>query len=279
MSATGKRVRLARILRRGRMIMIPFDDDLINGPFDGLVDPLGRVREVACHVDAVLGYRRLLDLYTNEGIALPFVMNLSASTVRHDHTRKVLVGTVEAALRSGCDAVAVHVNLSSMFESSMLAALGAVGEECDQAGMPLAAIMYPRREHDGQDDNYTALKERGDNAYVELVRHCVRIGVELGADLVKTQYTGNAETFSSVVTAAMGVPVVIAGGPKISLGQALLNAYGAVQAGAAGVCFGRNSYNRSDPAEFLRLLSSVVHDGKHPDQLGLTLGRAGDARS
>lgn len=267
MSATGKQVRLARILRRDHVVMIPFDDDLINGPFEGLLDPLDGIRKVADHVNAVLGFRRLFELYTRDGITLPFVMNLTGSTVRRDHTRKVIVGSVETALRTGCDAVALHVNLSSKHESSMLGALGIVGEACDRLGMPLAAIMYPRREQDGRDDNYMALKRDRTEEYVELVQHCVRIAVELGADLVKTQYTGDVQSFGSVVAAAMGTPVVIAGGPKSSAEQALLNAHGAIQAGATGVCYGRNSYNRTDIAGFVRSLSAVVHDGVHPLQL------------
>ncbi|MFI5938320.1 fructose-bisphosphate aldolase [Actinoplanes sp. NPDC051494] len=267
MSATGKRVRLARMFRRGRLVMIPFDDDLINGPFEGLIDPLGRIRETAGHADAILGYRRLSELCAREGVTVPFVRNLSGSTVHRDHTRKVLVGTVEAALRDGCDAVAVHVNISSAFESSMLGALGVIGEECDRSGMPLVAIMYPRREENGRDDNYLELRKQDNPAYVRLVRHCVRVGVELGADLVKTQYTGDLEGFASVVDAAMGVPVIIAGGPKVSVEDALDNAHGAIRAGAAGVCFGRNSYNRTDPARFVRSLSAVVHDGRPPRRL------------
>ncbi|WP_285684492.1 hypothetical protein [Actinoplanes sp. NBRC 103695] len=159
--------------------MLPFDDDLINGPSDGLKDPIGRIHEASGHVDAILGYRRLFDDCARADIATPFVLNLSASTVHRDHTNKVLAGSVGSGLRAGCDAVAVHVNVSSKFESSMLAALGAVGEECDQAGMPLLAIMYPRREDNGRDDNYMDLKERDNGAYTELIQHCVRIGVEL----------------------------------------------------------------------------------------------------
>ncbi|MFG1602679.1 hypothetical protein [Actinoplanes sp. NPDC049265] len=247
--------------------MVPFDDDLINGPFDGLADPLDRLRRCAANIDAVLGYRRLFDRYTSEGIALPFVLNLTGSTVLRDHTRKVLVGTVDAALRAGCDAVAVHVNLSSVHESTMLAGLAKIGEDCDRLGMPLAAIMYPRRETDGADDNYLSLKRRDITSYARLVQHCVRVGVELGADLVKTQYTGDPDSFGTVISTAMGVPVIVAGGPKVSTEQALRNAHGAIAAGAAGVCFGRNTYNRTDTAAFVQQLAKVVHSGVNPDSL------------
>ncbi|MCK9876691.1 hypothetical protein MXD59_13040 [Frankia sp. Ag45/Mut15] len=240
---------------------MPFDDDLIHGPYGGLADPVEKLRQVTDYVDAILGFRKLHDLCVDYGIRIPFIMNLTASTVRGEHTRKVAIGSVEAALQTGCDAVAVHVNFSSRFESSMLEILGRVGEECDHAGMPLLAIMYPRSERAGAEDNYQALKAGDRESYSSLLAHCVRIAADLGADMIKTQYSGDPESFQPVVAAALGVPIIVAGGPKIVLQEALANARGAIDAGAAGVCFGRNTYNRTDASGFARQLSDIVHRG------------------
>lgn len=251
----------------GRAVLVPFDDALINGPRQGLRDTLRRVREVEAEgANGIMGYRGLLTACTGQGIRLPFVANLTASTVLRDHTRKAAVGSVEAALRAGCDGVAVHVNVSARDEADMLSRLGQVGEACDRWGMPLLAIMYPRRDWDGgEDDNYLDMKARDRGEFAALVAHCVRVAVELGADVVKTQYTGDAESFASVVRIALGVPVVIAGGPRVSVAEALDNARGAVAAGAAGVCFGRNTYNRSDVGAFVRSLVAIVHHGHQPE--------------
>jgi DhnA family fructose-bisphosphate aldolase class Ia len=228
---------------------------------------MARVQEVAHGgADAVLGFRRLHAAYTSHGLELPFVANLTASTVLGTHTRKVVIGSVERALRQGCDAVATHVNVSGAHEAEMLAALGQIAESCEEHELPLLAIMYPRREGTGTDDNYLELKERDRAAYADLVRHAVRIAVELGADVVKTQYTGDLESFSTVVAASLGVPVIVAGGPRTSIHQALANAHGAVQAGAAGVCFGRQTYNRRDVSGFVRFLRAVVREGQDPGE-------------
>ncbi|MDH6114320.1 DhnA family fructose-bisphosphate aldolase class Ia [Kitasatospora sp. MAP12-15] len=268
MRSTGKMVRLSRLLPGGRTVMVPFDDALINGPYDGLSDTVAKLREVELGgADAVLGFRQLHTTYTGRGVLLPFVANLTASTVLGAHTRKIVVGSVERALRQGCDGVAAHVNVSSIHEPEMLAALGRIAESCEEHELPLLAIMYPRREGEGGDDNYLDWKERDRAAYADLVRHAVRIAVELGADVVKTQYTGDPESFATVVTASLGTPIVIAGGPRTPLLQALENAHGAVSAGAAGVCFGRQTYNRHDVPGFVRLLRAVVRDGRHPAEL------------
>ena len=48
---------------------------------------------------------------------------------------------------------------------------------------------------------------------VDAVKHAARIGAELGADIIKTNYTGSPDTFKEVVNGCP-VPVVMAGGPK-----------------------------------------------------------------
>jgi DhnA family fructose-bisphosphate aldolase class Ia len=279
MRGTGKTVRLSRIMPDGRTVLVPFDDALINGPSQGLRDTLQRVREVeSAGADGIMGFRGLLSAYAGLGVRLPFVANLTASTVLGEHTRKAVVGTVESAVRAGCDGVAVHVNVSARHEAEMVATLANAGEACDRWDMPMLAIMYPRRDRDGADDNYLELKTRDRQAYAELVAHSVRIAVELGADMVKTQYTGDAESFASVVAVGLGVPIVIAGGPRVPIDEALGNAHGAVKAGAAGVCFGRNCYNRSDVARFVRMLVGVVHQGRLPEEIFDADRRAEPAR-
>ena len=49
---------------------------------------------------------------------------------------------------------------------------------------------------------------------MDVVKHAARIGAELGADIIKTNYTGSPETFKEVVDGCP-VPVIIAGGPKV----------------------------------------------------------------
>ena len=47
----------------------------------------------------------------------------------------------------------------------------------------------------------------------KLTVEVARIGAECGADIVKTLYTGDIDSFAKVVK-SVPVPVVIAGGPK-----------------------------------------------------------------
>ena len=115
--------------------------------------------------------------------------------------KKVLMGSVEETIRLGADAVSVHINVGGKEEPEMLQQLGMVADKCGEWNMPLIAMMYPRGEN---------IKNPHDP---EIVAHAARIGAEAGADIVKTLYTGDVDSFKQVVKGCP-VPIVIAGGPK-----------------------------------------------------------------
>ena len=95
--------------------------------------------------------------------------------------------------------------------------------------------------------------------HVDVVAHAARIGAELGADIIKTNFTGNIETFKTV-TESCPVPVVIAGGPKCkSLDEVLQTTFDAMQAGAAGLSIGRNVFQCENPTQIAKALSAIVH--------------------
>ena len=268
-AAVGKATRLARLLAHDshKCVLVPLDDSLLAGPFQGLEQLDRKIRDIVSQQpDAILGFPGLFRNFA-EGLAgIPSIVNLTASTIRSSHPRKTIVSTVETALRLGADAVAVHANIGSSYETEMLHALGTIAAECDAAGMPLMAIMYPRSEAATGDENFLTLKENSPERYTQLVSHAARIGVELGADLVKTQYTGCADSFRRVVDACSPIPVIAAGGPKVEVQQMLEAAAGVVSAGGAGVSFGRNIFSRKDAATALHALKLVVHQGIPPDR-------------
>jgi fructose-bisphosphate aldolase/2-amino-3,7-dideoxy-D-threo-hept-6-ulosonate synthase len=129
----------------------------------------------------------------------------------------------------------------------MLATLGKVADECDVYGMPLLAMMYPR-----------GPKIPSEHA-ADAVAHAARLGAELGADIIKTNYTGNIDTFKAVVEGCPA-PVVIAGGPKCKTTQELLQmARDSIKAGSAGLSIGRNVFQHESPALMVKALAAIVH--------------------
>jgi DhnA family fructose-bisphosphate aldolase class Ia len=93
----------------------------------------------------------------------------------------------------------------------------------------------------------------------ELLAFGARVATELGADAIKTAFTGDPETMRQVVDGCP-VPVLVLGGVRSSSPDAVLDATrGALAAGAKGVVYGRNVWQADDPAFMCGLLREVIH--------------------
>jgi len=253
MLGIGKNIRLERIIDRntGRTVIVPMDHGVTLGPIKGLVDMRDMVNEIAeGGANAVLGHIGLpLHGHRKHGRDIGLILHLSGSTVwAPDPNAKVLVNTVEMALKIGADAVSVHINIGAESESQMLHDLGEVSVKCLEWGMPLLAMMYTRGEK-FQDENS-----------VEGVKHAARIAAELGADLVKVSYTGSPESFRQVVEGCP-IPVLIAGGEKTKNEREILQIIkDALEAGGAGVSIGRNIFQHEKKQAMVRAICKMVHE-------------------
>ncbi len=260
MNTIGKSVRLERIFNRGtgNAIIIPMDHGVSAGPIEGLKNLQETVNKVAeGGANAVLGHMGLAKYgHRGYGHDVGLIIHLSASTsLSPDPNHKVLVTTVEEAIKVGADAVSVHVNVGAEDEYEMLQGLGYVAGKCDEWGIPLLAMMYPRG------------KKVRSEYDVDVVKHAARIGAELGADIVKTNYTGSPETFKEVVEGCP-VPVIIAGGPKMDSEKELLEMIeGSLKAGGKGVAIGRNVFQSQDPIALVQKIAKVVHGGVSVEEL------------
>jgi fructose-bisphosphate aldolase/2-amino-3,7-dideoxy-D-threo-hept-6-ulosonate synthase len=206
--------------------------------------------------NAVLMHKGIVRIgYRGGGKDLGLILHLSASTnLAHDPDQKVQVAEVNEALKLGADAVSLHINVGSETESTQLQILGKTAKVCDEWGIPLLAMVYPR----GVDikDPYN----------VDVVKHAARIGAELGADIIKTNYTGDPSSFKEVVRGCP-VPVVMAGGPKTENDEDFCNmVYESILAGGAGVAAGRNVFQHEDPVKIIRVLNSIVHQDLTPSE-------------
>jgi len=245
----GREVRLSRLLRDGKMLCIPMDHGISSGPMPGLEDIHGMIYQ--CE-DA-----GLTSVLINKGIArsmprpikIGLIVHVSGSTsLGPAPNKKVLMGTVEEAVRLGADGVSVHINIGAKEEPEMLVKLGQVADQCDEWYMPFIAMMYPRGEN---------IKNPHDP---EIVAHTARVGAEAGADIVKTVYTGDPDTFKRVVRSCP-VPIVIAGGPKAKTDEDVLEmTQGAMEAGSIGVTFGRNIFQHKNPAGMCRALAKIIFE-------------------
>lgn len=261
----GKQRRIHRIFSKdNKCIVVPVDDSLISGPIDGLFDIQNKIKQIeSAKPSALMTFSGSATLFSDYSV--PLILNLTASTILGQHTNKVLISSVRNAIYLGADAVAVHINISSQYESSMLKNILSVSEECNRYGIPLMILSYPRGEGyvDGKikDENYLNLQKENNDAYTEKVAHCVRIAFELGADIIKTKYTGSAGSFERVVKSAPGCPVLIAGGNMIDEDALFEMIEGCMMAGGSGVSIGRNVFNHIHSDSVISTIKKIVFSG------------------
>jgi len=249
----GKSIRMERIINRdtGRTIIVPVDHGVTVGPIYGLVDLKGAVNDITeGGANAVLMHKGLVRCgHRESGRDIGLVIHLSASTKHSPYPNaKTLVGSVEDGIKLGADAVSVHVNIGDEQEGRMFQDLGEVTSLANEWGMPVIAMVYGRSPNipDGYDP--------------EIVSHCARVGEELGADIVKVNYTGDMDSFHKVVEACC-IPVVIAGGPKLDNDRDLIQmVHDSVQAGGAGLSIGRNVFQADNRMRLVQALNKVVHE-------------------
>lgn len=245
MTQYGKSIRLRRILHPGRgSLVVAFDHPLVLGPIPGTIDPGRQIaRFVQGGADALLlnlGMMRHVAQAAPQEKLPAIIARLdwttalgTASQIPKAAFRSCLVARPEAALRHGADAVIVFLVVGSGdadFDRSEIQRVARVSRECEQLGVPLIVESLARGTavHNPQDAQWLLLH--------------TRMAAELGADLIKTEYTGDSESMRKVIDSCP-IPILVLGGSRSGTDQQVLNVVRSImRAGAAGVFFGRNVF-------------------------------------
>jgi DhnA family fructose-bisphosphate aldolase class Ia len=245
----GKTIRLKRLFPTAerRLFSVPLDHALSMGPIDGLEElaPLARDLQAGgadlliVTKGAVRELAPVLAPTTLLGIHVSASTSLGPSS---DHKR--LVGTAAEAVSLGADLLSVQVNFGAADEGDMLTDLGVAADQCRQLGLPLLCMAYVKKAQGGTPDE---------------LRHAARAAADLGADIVKTSYPGSAAEFQKLCRTTP-VPVLIGGGVRLDDETAFLRVVEeSIRSGAAGICIGRNLFQRRPVAPLARRIATLLH--------------------
>ena len=176
---TGVAARLCRIRKNDKYVIVPIDHGLTQGAVKGLRDVESTIDAITKGgVDAILSQKGIAHRVHQSKNEAGYIMHLNGSTdIGPDPADKRLTGTVEEAIRAGADAVSYHINITSEYEGNQIESLARVTKAADEFGMPVLVMCYVRGHEENEKDP-------------EKVAHAVRLGEELGADIIKTVYTG-----------------------------------------------------------------------------------------
>ncbi|MEM2896219.1 MAG: 2-amino-3,7-dideoxy-D-threo-hept-6-ulosonate synthase [Candidatus Bathyarchaeia archaeon] len=254
MGRIGKKIRLGRIFKKdGKVLICAMDHGSFAGPMKGIESPKDTIRKVVeGGADAFLLTPGIVNNFYDEiaGKA-SFILRIDGGQTVYCKKRgaPVLVSSVEEAVRLGADGVVTISFIGIENEREEFKTLGEVSKKCNDFGMPLLAEILP--------EPSDKIKTPYD---VDAIKVAARVGAELGADFIKTNYTGDPETFKEVVKTCP-IPIVIAGGPKLNSDMQVLKVVkGAIEAGAAGIAFGRNIWQHENPTVLVKALSKIIHE-------------------
>jgi DhnA family fructose-bisphosphate aldolase class Ia len=265
MPTTGETIRLARLFSEGKnALIVAVDHGLYFGPLPGMIDLPSIIQKVA-GADAILMAPGMpahcQDVFSKRGspsciIRLNWGSNYAAMW-KYKHSYSVPMLSVADAVTQGADIVIGSLSLKNPDEAEDAQNVEVFSDCVSQKralGIPLIGEVYPT----GGDDY------KPEDLQDEIFIGC-RIIAELGADLVKTFYTG--KRFSEI-TAATPVPVLALGAKKLPKeSDALRLAADSIEAGARGIVYGRNVIQSKDPERLLDALKEVVKDFQSPDKV------------
>lgn len=267
----GKQIRWGRLFKHDPMVIVPFDHGMLNGPMPGIEDPVALVRLIReTPVDAIMLTPWLLAKISHAVGNLGIIVRLNGARSRHnpDLFATDRICTVERAARLGADAVVADCYIGGDRETQYLNMIATIACECATHNVLMVAETIPARvlaSHVGQTERDDSPEARV--ALAKDIAMVSRMGLEHGADLIKTYYPMEPDLFRQAVQSAM-VPMVMAGGPAVgdrTDRQFLAMVKDSLGAGARGICMGRSVWGHANPRGMMRALCALAHDGADVD--------------
>jgi len=265
-----------KIMPQGRAMILAYDQGFEHGPRDFLENPESRKME---YIMDIAKRGRFTGIVLHAGLAekyeaeirdskVPLILKLNGKSefYTEDDPYSPQLYSVEDALALGATAVGYTVYSGSKYEEEMNREFSKIIREAHSKGVPAIGWMYPRgkslldRESASKTLKLALEEQEKTNLAIDetstIVAYGARIGLELGADIVKVKYTGSPESFQWVVQSASPTRVVMSGGPMTKTDEEFLSRVRDVlAAGAVGIAVGRNVWQRKDPL----IISEKIH--------------------
>ncbi len=268
-----------KIMPDGKAMILAYDQGFEHGPRDFLEHPeagnfeyildvakRGRFTGIVLHAGLAEKYA---DEIADSGVPLILKLNGKSELYTEEDPYSPQLYSVEDAIALGASAVGYTAYSGSKYEDEMNREFSKIIRQAHRQGILAVGWMYPRGKSifDRKSASKTlkiALEEQEQsNLAIDetptIVAYGARIGLELGADIVKVKYTGSPESFRWVVKSAYPTKVVMSGGPLAKSDTEFLSRVeGVLAAGAAGIAVGRNVWQRQDPLIISRKIHQLI---------------------
>lgn len=283
--STGKKARLHRILfehglQNGTTIFLPYDQGLEHGPRDFMANPQASDPSYIARLAAEGGFNGIAiqvgfaeKFYWDFAGEVPLILKLNGKTDIPSDAEALspLNATVEEAVRLGADAVGYTLYVGTPAQPADFEQYRRVRKDAERFGMPLIVWAYPRG---------SAIEAKGGKDSFYAVDYAARVASELGADVVKVNFphpdkrdgvkaeydidVSSQQAIDAVVRSANRTLVLVSGGTKAGDDAMLEKARQSMDAGATGLIFGRNVWQREhdESLRFVDRLKAILE--KYP---------------
>lgn len=246
-------ISLSKITKKGKVLFLAYDQGLEHGPIEfnnDNVDPEYIIKIAKnCRYTGIILQKGIAEKYQKQikesGIPLIIKLNGKTNLYKGEPMSEQLC-TVKEAIKLGAAAVGYTIYIGSEYEHIMLKEFEKIEREAHDKGIPVIAWIYPRgKSVQGKDEG-------------ELMVYAARVGLEIGADIVKLKYNGNLKDLEWAVKSAGKTKIVVSGGVKTDEATFLKDAGNTMNAGAIGLAVGRNIWQNSNPKEITRKIKNII---------------------
>lgn len=243
--------RMSKIFREdGRSFILAIDHGSSLDVLPGMKDP-GAIIDaaVANGVDAIICTYGIYNHYAKHFRNVPAIIrgDGGASMLGDGKSKTLKLMDVEDIVRIGGDGVVCMGFPGAPYEEESFQSLQDFVTEGELWNVPICAEVLPVGWN-----NATWTKEN--------LTFVSRVGAEYGADIIKTQYTGDKESFKTL-TSSVFAPVVILGGPGTGTPEGLLSTIkDSLEAGGSGAAIGRSIWKHEDPGKYCKAISRLIHE-------------------
>lgn len=249
----GENTRLSRIIKNGKIMLLAMDQGIEHGPIDfndKNIDPdyVFKIAEKGGFTGFAIQKGIAYKYMENYSGKVPLILKLNGRTSINpkDDIYSSPIASVKEAVKLGADAIGYTIYVGSPMEAAMFEDFGQIQAEAKEYGMPTIVWAYPRGQY---------VKNEKDP---QTIAYAARCALELGADIVKVNYTGTSSSFKQVVNAAQKCHVISSGGSKQTDKEFLKKAKDVMDAGAKGFAVGRNVWQHNDPLKITKELREIV---------------------
>jgi fructose-bisphosphate aldolase, class I len=256
--SVGKEIRMSRLFNQksNRLLAITMDHPITRGVLPGL-DNIRKAMElvVAGRPDAITIQKGIArSVFPPYAGKVAMIMKSTSYSLAYHPYYDAPVADVEEAVILGADAISVGMIVGGPEQAQQLTHLGMISKEAEKMGMPLVAHIYPKGSMVDDPTNADALA------------YAVRAGAELGVDVIKTIWSGSAETFQKVIDSCPARVCLAGGAAGNDLIDYMKMTREALDIGLAGVTYGRSVWQDQYPTAVIEALKAMIHDDVSVDE-------------